>query len=93
MNVCPIVNVNVCMCMERKSKLPKNPVLHVARQVQNLICGSGISLSLSLRIYLFTSLLIYLFSFSKKWKRGPIGMCNGTEINSVHRTLTDYGLH
>jgi len=55
------------MCMGRKSKLRKNPVLHVLRQVQNMISGSGISLPKYLSVYLLTC-LSFLF-FEKIGKR------------------------
>jgi hypothetical protein len=62
MNIYAIVSVKVCMCMERKSKLRKTPVLHVVRQVQYLIWGSGISLPTYLFIYPLTN----LFSLFRK---------------------------
>ena len=54
------------MCTERESKLRKTPVLHVVSQVQNLICGSEISLPTYLFIYPLTNL--FFFFFEKKGK-------------------------
>jgi len=66
MNNYPLVSVKVRMYMERIAKLRKNPVLHVVRQVQNLICGSGIYLPTYLSIYLLAYLSFFFFEKIEK---------------------------